>query len=108
MAYATSQSWLLEAAAKQITKLEGVLQNSLDQQSLESLKDQVDIGSVGRMLNMAQEATLDIIDLQAREVVNARVARHHMWLQQTRWTDNTKARLLKAPISGDGKLCGDI
>ncbi len=59
------------------------------------------------MLNMAQEATLDMIDLQAMEVVNARVARRHMWLQQTHWSDNTKARLRKAPISGDGKLCGD-
>ena len=65
MTCAVSQSWLLEAASKHISKLECVLilQKSLDQQSLESVQDQIDIGSVGRMLNMAQEATLDMMDL---------------------------------------------
>ena len=82
--------------------LEEILQDSLGQQNVECLKEQVDIGSISRMLGMAQEATLDMLDLQAREAANAKVARRSMWLQQTRWADNTKTRLRKAPITGDG------
>ncbi len=50
---------------------------------------------------------MDVLDLEVRQVANLKVARWQLWLRKIRWSDDVKEQLRTAPITGNGKLCGD-
>ncbi len=100
-----SRSWLLQAVSSQIAKFDNLLKANCQQESYDKFKEEVDLGSLTNMVQMAQDARMETLDLEARQIANIRLARRQLWLAKTHWSEDVKDQVRWAPISGDGKLC---
>ena len=107
MAAATSQTWLLQSASKQVENLLQVLQKALDEEDFKKLKETVQLDKLTTTLTLAQDASFDMLDLQAREVAQVRMARRAMWLKYTSWKPDILEQISGFPIAGNGLLCGE-
>ncbi len=99
-----TQSWLQQAVSSQIAKFDNLLKANCQQESYDKFKEEVGLGSLSNMVQMAQDASMETLDLEARQIANITLARLQLWLAKTRWSEDVKDQVRGAPISGDGKL----
>ncbi len=90
MSCVVSQSWLLQVAHNQIGKLNSYLKNMLDENSYSKVREVADLDDLGNIVQVAQDACMDVLDLEAKQVANLKVARRQLWLRKTRWSDDVK------------------
>ena len=98
---------MLEFADKQIVKLMSLLKSSSSKEQYQDLVKAVDLDTVSDALVLAQDATIDILDLQARAAANSKLARRDLWLNQTKWKPAMVDAVKRFPVSGTGLICGD-
>ncbi len=77
-----SLSWMLKAVSSQIAKFNNLLNANCQPETCYKFKE-VDLGSLSNMVQMAQDASMETLDLEARQIVNIKLARQQLWLAKT-------------------------
>ncbi len=75
-----SQSWLLQVVSSQIAKFDNLLKANCQQESYDKFKEDVDLGSLSNMVQMAQYASMETLYLEARQIANIKLVRRQVWL----------------------------
>lgn len=101
-----SQSWMLQYLTQQLTQLDSYCRHNLASDQYTDLAANCDLASMSEVCVLAQDATLDSLDLHARQAAEAKWVRRSLWVDQTRWAPSIKTAVKRFPTIGDGTLCG--
>ena len=107
LAAGVSQSWLLEYAIDQLSKVSDFVDNHLPTEVKKDFDKSVDLSTLRDAVGFAQDASMDILDLEARQLNHAKTGRRHLWMSYTKWDQSVKTAVLKVPVNkSEGFLCG--
>jgi hypothetical protein len=106
MACSVSQSWMLQYITSQLGKLEAVCKEQLDPEKYDELVSNCDLATLSEVSILAQDACLDMLDLQARQAAESKWIRRATYVDLTHWPTFIKNAVKRFPTVGDGSLCG--
>ena len=101
-----TQSWMLQFLTSKLDKITKYCQQEMEPDQFHNFLTNCDLTSTQEVAVLAQDACLDMLDLQARQAAEAKWVRRSLWIDQTRWAPSIKTAVKRFPTVGDGSLCG--
>ncbi len=92
--------------SSQLAKFDNLLKANCQPESYDKFKEKVDLGSLFNMIQMAQDASMETLDLKARQIANIKLARQQLWLAKTHWFEDVKDQIRQVALTTDSSLEG--